>query len=142
MTPRGPIAVVLFTLWAAAAGCTARATAVPPEERRRDFIHLEPSSPRLAYIKVEVTEEADVAPNVQLTGRVTFDEDHTQRVSSPIDGRVTKILVQPGESVRAGQGLLELSSPHAPALLAEAQTAEQDRSVAGKSVARATTLRL
>src|SRR5260370_6470641 len=142
MTPRGPIAVVLFTIWAGAAGCTACATAVPPEERSRDFIHLDPSSPRLAYIKVEVTEEADVAPNVQLTGRVTFDEDHTQRVSSPIDGRVTKILVQPGDGVKDGQALVELVSAQAAAIEAEAQKGEQGLSVRVEAVERADNLRV
>jgi cobalt-zinc-cadmium efflux system membrane fusion protein len=126
----------------ASAGCNARATPAAPEERSRDFIRLDPSSPRLNFIKVEVAEEADVAPSVQLTGRVSFDEDHTQRVSSPIDGRVTKILVQLGESVKSGQPLLELVSAQAAGMKAEAEKAAQDLSVAEKAVERAKKLRL
>jgi membrane fusion protein, heavy metal efflux system len=142
MTPRGSIALFLFLSCASALGCNARATPVTPEEKSRDFIHLDPASPRLAYIKVEVADETDVAPNVQLTGRVTFDEDHTQRVASPIDGRVTKILVQLGDNVKDGQSLVELVSAQAASMQAEAQKAEQDLSVAEKALERAKKLRV
>ena len=141
MTQHVLIAAILLSA-AASAGCNARATPTPPEERSRDFIRLDPSSPRLNYIKVEVAEEADVAPNVQLTGRVTFDEDHTQRVASPIDGRVTKILVQLGDGVKNGQALVELVSAQAAGLQAEAQKAEQDLTVAEKALERASKLRV
>jgi cobalt-zinc-cadmium efflux system membrane fusion protein len=126
----------------AAGACNASATPVGTQERNRDFIRLDPNNPRLNFIKVEVAQESDVAPSVHLTGRIAFDEDHTQRVSSPIDGRVTKILVQLGENVKAGAGLVELSSPHAAALQAEAQKVEQDRSVAEKAVARVNKLKV
>src|SRR5579859_1548878 len=142
MMPRGRIAVVLFLVSAWALGCNARATPATPEEKSRDFIHLDPASPRLAYIKVEVAEEADVAPNVQLTGRVAFDEDHTQRVASPIDGRVTKMLAQLGDSVKDGQPLVELVSAQAATMQAEAQKSAQDLSVAEKALERANKLRL
>jgi cobalt-zinc-cadmium efflux system membrane fusion protein len=142
MTPQGRFAVVLSLLSAWAAGCNARAAPATPEEKSRDFIHLDPASPRLSYIKVDVAEEADVAPNVQLTGRVAFDEDHTQRVSSPIDGRVTKILVQLGDGVKDGQPLVELVSAQAAAMQAEAQKATQDLSVAEKALERANKLRV
>jgi cobalt-zinc-cadmium efflux system membrane fusion protein len=63
-------------------------------------------------------------------------------VSSPIDGRVTKILVQPGDGVKDGQPLVELVSAQAAAIEAEAQKGEQDLSVAEKAVERANKLRV
>jgi membrane fusion protein, heavy metal efflux system len=134
----GPI----LLLTAAGLGCNARATPAAAEDRSREFIRLDPSSPRLNYVKVEVAEETDVAPSIQLTGRVSFDEDHTQRVASPFDGRVTKILAQLGENVKAGQSLVELVSAQAAGMQAEAQKAEQDLSVAEKALERSKALRL
>ena len=75
MTEHRVLALAVLLVCGIMAGCNARETPAAAEERRRDFIRLDPSSPRLNYIKVEVAEEADVAPSVQLTGRVAFDED-------------------------------------------------------------------
>ncbi len=72
-----------------------------------------------------MVKESD-ARQVTLPGRVTFDEDHTQRVASPIDGRVVAILVKLGDKVSAGQPLFELSSPNVGQLQADAQKAMSD----------------
>jgi cobalt-zinc-cadmium efflux system membrane fusion protein len=110
-------------------------------EHSRDFIRLDPGSPRLDFVKVEVVKESDAAPLVQLTGRVTFDEDHTQRVASPIDGRAVNLLVKQGDKVRSGQPLIELSSPSVGQVQADAQKAQSDLLVAQKAIDRAHTLK-
>jgi cobalt-zinc-cadmium efflux system membrane fusion protein len=102
----------------------------------KDFIKIEPGSPHLDFIKVEQVQESDAATAVSLTGKVTFDEDHTQRVASPIDGRVTALLAKPGDKVKSGQALLELSSPNVGQLQADAQKALQDLSLQTKAVER------
>jgi cobalt-zinc-cadmium efflux system membrane fusion protein len=110
-------------------------------ERSRDFIRLDPGNPKLDFVKIEVVKESEAAPLVQLTGRVTFDEEHTQRVASPVDGRATSLLVRPGDKVRVGQSLIELSSPQVGTLQADAQKAQSDLSVAQKAMDRANTLK-
>ncbi len=60
--------------------------------------------------------EVDVVNNgaergLQLPGRLTWDEDKTTRIFTPFAGRVTEILVQPGEKVKAGQTLAVITSP-------------------------------
>jgi cobalt-zinc-cadmium efflux system membrane fusion protein len=102
-----------------------------------ESIKVPPNSNKLNFIKIETVAQSDAAPNVNLTGRVTFDEDHTQRVSSPIDGRVTSLVVRLGDKVKANQSLLELSSPHVGQLQSDAQKAAQDLSVAEKGMDRA-----
>jgi cobalt-zinc-cadmium efflux system membrane fusion protein len=77
--------------------------------------------------------ESSGATSVSLPGRVSFDEDHTQRVASPIDGRALAILVKLGEHVRAGQPLIQLSSPNVGQIQADAQKALSDLTVAEKS---------
>ena len=112
------------------------AAAAQSSERSRDFVRLDPKSPRLDFIKVEVVKESDGAGKITLPGRVTFDEDHTQRVASPIDGRALSILVKLGDKVRAGQPLVELSSPQVGLIQADAQKALSDLSVAEKGSER------
>jgi cobalt-zinc-cadmium efflux system membrane fusion protein len=133
----------LMMLCTVAAGCSGG----PPVSadkgggERRGELKLEPGRPELGFVKVEPVAASDAASVVQLTGKVTFDEDHTQRVASPIDGRATALLVRPGDKVRAGQALLELSSPHVGQLQADAQKAAQDLLVAQKAIDRVHRLR-
>ncbi len=121
------------------AGCNKLAeepAAAQASERSRDFVQLDPKSPRLDFIKVEVVKESDSSGKVTLPGRVTFDEDHTQRVASPIDGRVVGMLVKLGDTVKAGQSLLQLSSPDVGQIQSDAQKALTDLSIAEKGIER------
>jgi membrane fusion protein, heavy metal efflux system len=58
------------------------------------------------------------------------------RVFPPLAGRVLSISVRPGDAVRAGQTLALVSAPELGQTQAEARKAEQDRSLAQKSLAR------
>jgi len=73
------------------------------------------------YIKVEAVREFHATPpSVRLTGKVCYDENHTQRVAAPIDGRVNRILVTLGDRVLPGQALIELTAPGVSTLQADA----------------------
>ena len=134
-------------LWSAAilllaglsAGCPAGVKASPPggaAEPGHEGVTLEPSNPALKFLKIEELKPSDAAPSVALTGRITFDEDATQRVATPIDGRATAILVKLGDHVKPGQSLVELSSPQVGQLQADAQKTQQDLIIAQKTVDR------
>ncbi len=105
-------------------------------EPPHDGVTLEPTNPSLKFVKIEELKPSDAAPNVALTGRITFDEDHTQRVATPIDGRATAILVKLGDHVKPGQTLVELSSPQVGQLQADAQKTQQDLLVAQRTADR------
>jgi cobalt-zinc-cadmium efflux system membrane fusion protein len=105
-------------------------------EGNHDFVRFNPGSAPLDFIKIEAVAETAGATSVTLPGRVTFDEDHTQRVASPIDGRAVSILAKLGDKVRAGQPLIELSSPNVGQLQADAQKAMSDLSLADKATER------
>jgi len=107
----------------------------------RDAIHLEPGSPRMQFVKVEPLVESEAATSVALTGRVAFDEDRTQRVASPLDGRATALLVKPGDKVTVGQALIELSSPQVAQLQADAQKANSDLALGQRTAERQRKLR-
>ncbi len=121
--------------------CSTKTSPAMAAERSHDSIQLEPGNARLQFIKVETVKETDAAPVVRLTGKVTFDEDHTQRVASPIDGRASRILIELGDNVRAGQALMELTSPHVSELQADSQKALQDLDLATKALDRSTKLK-
>ena len=105
-------------------------------EHARDFIRYDPGHAPRDFIKIETVQETAGSASVSLPGRVTFDEDRTQRVASPIDGRATTILVKLGDKVRAGQPLIQLSSPNVGQLQADAQKAMSDLTVAQKAIDR------
>jgi multidrug efflux pump subunit AcrA (membrane-fusion protein) len=96
---------------AIACGCSGEPPG--PLEPKRDFLAVEPGSPQLDFIKIEAVEDSDGAAAIALTGKVAFDEDHTQRLASPIDGRVTSLRVKPGERVKAGAPLVEVTPTRA-----------------------------
>ncbi|MEO6418846.1 MAG: efflux RND transporter periplasmic adaptor subunit [Polyangiaceae bacterium] len=104
-----------------------------------DSIKVDPD--KLKFIKTEVLQESDAAATVALTGRVAFDEDHTQRVSSPLDGRATSLLVKPGDKVKVGQSLIELASSQVAQFQSDTQKAVQDADIAQRTVDRARKLR-
>ena len=90
------------------------------EEIQRDVIEQLRWDARVQANEIGVAAKDGV---VTLTGRVAFDEDHTQRVASPIDGRAVALLVRPGDTVRVGQPVIGLSSPHVAQLQADSQKA-------------------
>jgi cobalt-zinc-cadmium efflux system membrane fusion protein len=99
-------------------------------------MRLDPKSPRLDFIKIEVVKESEGTGKISLPGRVGFDEDHTQRVAAPIDGRAIALLVKIGDQVKAGQPLIEISSPHVGQLQSDAQKATSDLGIAEKAMER------
>lgn len=137
LAPRVTFPILLFF----AIGCSKEDSAPPQAPHgTRGSLQIEAGSPRLDYIKIEPSEESSSTTLISLPGKVAFDEEHTQHVSSPMDGRVTAILVKPGDVVKASQPLIELSSPTVGQVLADAQKALQDLAVAEKALGRATKL--
>jgi len=125
-------------------GMSACATKTAPAmaaELSADSIQVETTNARMQFVKVETVKETDAASVVRLTGKVSFDEDHTQRVASPIDGRASRILVELGDSVKPGQALIQLTSPRVSELQSSSQKATLDLDLASKALERANKLR-
>ena len=125
-------------------GCTSLEPSPPeeaPAQRIPNGIKLDAKSARFEYLKFEAVVETLGGPLMTLPGKVAFDDDHTQRVASPVDGRVHAMAVKLGDRVRAGQTLVELSSPQVAQLQSEGVRAQQDFSVAQKALDRARRLR-
>jgi cobalt-zinc-cadmium efflux system membrane fusion protein len=98
----------------------------PAPHKSSDTLHFEPNAPQLSFIQikpVEVFPEPLVEP---LNGRVTYDDNLTARVFSPIAGRVEKILAETGSTVKAGEGILALDAPDYAQAAADSSKADSD----------------
>ena len=84
-----------------------------------DEVILRPESPKRQYIEEAVVEPVQRPLMDPVTGKITYDEIRTARVSSPIAGRVIGDIAPLGASVRKGDTLAVLDSPD----LGEAQSA-------------------
>jgi len=84
-----------------------------------NIVVLNPESPKLAYIKEEIVELTQYPLIDSVTGKITYDETRTARISSPIAGRVTGTIADLGANVYPGDPLAELNSPE----LGQAQSA-------------------
>jgi cobalt-zinc-cadmium efflux system membrane fusion protein len=131
------VAVGIGVACALAAACSkGRGEEGGGTEKAHDFVKYDPGHVPLDFIKIVTVEEVSGATAVSLPGRVTFDEDHTQRVASPIDGRAIGILVKLGDKVKSGQPLIQLSSPNVGLVQADAQKALSDLTLSEKSIER------
>jgi len=139
-----PLVSLLGLMGLAGCGSSCAAHGAPPvgDQGPKDAIKVDANSPRMKFIKIEPATESDASGAMTLTGKIAFDEDHTQRVASPLDGRATAILVKPGDTVRSGQPMVEMSSPDVAQLQADAQKAQQDMQIAERTVDRLRKLRV
>ncbi|MGH9533228.1 MAG: efflux RND transporter periplasmic adaptor subunit [Terriglobales bacterium] len=81
-----------------------------------------------SHLQIVTVGPSRLVRTLQLPGTVEFNQFRTTPVLAPVGGPVTRILVVPGEAVRAGQPLLEIRSPDysgARANYLSAQAAEQ-----------------
>ena len=95
-------------------------------KREPNVIRFQDGAPQLAALRVHEVEVSPLPLAEPLNARVTYDENVTARVSSPISGRVIGLHAQPGDVVYAGQGLLTLDSPDLAAAVADHSKAVAD----------------
>ena len=129
----------LYTQFTARGGNAKPQTAGPAQLGSRE-LQFAAGSPQLSFIKVEVAEALPEPLLDPLSARIAYDENHTVRVSSPIAGRVTRILAQPGDRVTAGQPLVSLDSPDFAAAAADLSKSNADLQLKQKAHARVSEL--
>jgi cobalt-zinc-cadmium efflux system membrane fusion protein len=93
---------------------------------------VSPTSEQLAeaHITTAKVEARDLADAVKLAGRLTFDDTRISHVFSPVNGRIAKVLAQPGQRVAKGAPLASIVSPDVGSYLADVAKAEADRTQA------------
>ncbi len=105
------VAIVLTVL--SCGGCErapaskTQSTAEPPPGE----VWLTSQQVKDAHLEMEPLADRAVGGIIRAAGRVTFDDLRVGHVFSPVTGRITRILAQPGQRVKRGQPLCVIQSP-------------------------------
>ena len=92
------------------AGCHARAPEGPPQPPPGQA-WLSPKQLGDAQITIAAAGDHEVGGAIVTSGKVTFDDLRVAHVFSPVTGRVTQILAQPGQRVKKGSRWRSSSRP-------------------------------
>jgi cobalt-zinc-cadmium efflux system membrane fusion protein len=109
-------------------GATDAKPAAQAEARVPGELRFPDGAPQLSALKTEAAVEAPLPLAEPLNGRISYDEDVTARISSPIAGRIVSLKAAAGDTVKAGQVLANLDAPDLAAALADASKAQADES--------------
>jgi membrane fusion protein, heavy metal efflux system len=92
---------------------------------------------QISHVQVITIAPTTLTRTLRLTGTVAYNAFKTTPVISQVGGPVSRILVVPGQHVRAGQAMLDVSSPDYSQLLDSYLKAADAYRLANKSYARA-----
>jgi membrane fusion protein, heavy metal efflux system len=92
---------------------------------------------QMSHIQVLAVEQGPLARNLRLTGAVEYNDFKTTPVITQIGGPVSRVMVAPGEHVKAGQPLLYVASPDYSLLRSAYIKARDAFQLADRSYARA-----
>jgi cobalt-zinc-cadmium efflux system membrane fusion protein len=116
------------------------ATAAPQPRAEPGVIRYARNAPQLAMLKTALAESAPLPVSAPLNGRLTYDDNVTARISSPIAGRVLAIPVEVGDRVARGATLLKIDAPDLAAADADLRKAQADEVRKRLALDRAKTL--
>jgi cobalt-zinc-cadmium efflux system membrane fusion protein len=64
-----------------------------------------------SHVEITTAHLADFQTNIRMTGTVDWDNDHTTQAITQVNGPITRIVVDLGTRVKAGDPLLYVASP-------------------------------
>lgn len=102
------IGLFLFVPWHA--GHEASANTRQAEDKNGDAARFYPTPAQWASLTVEPVATETFHEELITEGKIAVDEDHATAIYSPYTGRVTKLLVAPGDKVSSGQPLFVLEA--------------------------------
>jgi cobalt-zinc-cadmium efflux system membrane fusion protein len=124
MTPRAVPALTLLLAAAAAPACHGRRE--PPPQPPEDQVWLSAQALERGHVKVASVSEQEIVEPVQASGRVAFDDQRVTHVFSPVTGRVSRVVTQPGQKVKRGAPLAAILSPDVGSAFSDVVKAEAD----------------
>lgn len=95
------------------------------------------SPDQMSHVSVVTVQPTTLKRTLRLTGTVAYNAFNTTPVITQVGGPVTRILVVPGDRVKAGQPMLEVSSPDYSQLLSAYLKAADAYRLADKNYTRA-----
>lgn len=100
--------------------------AEPAEQASSDTLRYGADAPQLAFLRIKQVEALPEPLSEALNARLTYDDNHTARVFTPIAGRVMSISTEMGRWVKAGDPLVVLDSPDFAQAVADSAKADAD----------------
>jgi cobalt-zinc-cadmium efflux system membrane fusion protein len=92
---------------------------------------------QMSHVQVVTIQATTLTRTLRLTGAVAYNAFNTTPVITQVGGPVSRILVLPGQQVKAGQPMLDVSSPDYSQLLDSYLKAADSYRLADKNYARA-----
>ncbi len=126
-----------------AAGCntsppeTASASATPPPDKT-GLLAVTPE--QAAHLAIAEVEKSAWPSDVRTTGTVDWNADRTTPAITQVSGPITRILVNTGDAVTAGQPLLYVSSPDVINAISAYRKARNRQDLTRRALARSTDL--
>jgi len=107
-------------------------------QQEQSLVTLSPDSPQLKQIRVELVQLADMPTDeVVAPARVIPNPNRISRLLPQVQGRVTRVMAQVGDTVEKGQPLVELDSPDADAAISTFLQTQASERQAGATLAKA-----
>jgi cobalt-zinc-cadmium efflux system membrane fusion protein len=120
-----------------AGGCLVRrAESAAPPQPPPDEVWLTSRQIREAQIATADIAARPIGTQLVTSGRVTFDDLRVAHIFSPVTGRVTRILAEPGTRVKKGAALATIESPDVGNAFADLGKAEADLVAAAHDLER------
>lgn len=105
-----PLLAALAAAVACSRGAPPPAQAAPITRDGPDRLQLAKNAPQWKYVQLDVAREADSLAPARYPARVTADEQHTYAISTPLPGRIDRIVVRLGDEVATGSRLFSIRS--------------------------------
>lgn len=124
MTRRAPaLAAASLLVAVAPTACGRRAPSNDPPE---DQVWLSAQAMERGHIQIATASEEEIVDPVVAGGRVAFEDLRVTHVFSPVTGRVTRVLAQPGQKVKKGAPLAAVLSPEVGTAFSDLAKAQAD----------------
>jgi cobalt-zinc-cadmium efflux system membrane fusion protein len=116
---RGALVVSLFVIAASGAACGGGSHAAAPPQASGTTAPAGSTTPtyftvpdeQRAHLEIAAVKRTTFHTDLRTTGTVDWDNDHTTQAITQVSGPITRILVDFGTQVTAGQPLLYVASP-------------------------------
>lgn len=95
----------------AISGCGKTNSAAAPVSKPADPLLVEVSAEMASQFKVEEVQMASISLTQKVVGKIEANEQRTTRTGASVTGRITQVLAEVGDRVKAGQELARLASP-------------------------------
>ena len=99
---------------------------VPARLAEPGVLRFDAGAPQLSALRIETAVAMPLPMAEALNGRLALDENRTARISSPIAGRVLKLVTEPGDLVARNAVLLQADAPELAAADADWRKAQAD----------------